>query len=141
MCLCAAEASGHEATDVSREKVKSCISTVIFDYWGTAAAKAWYDGNCTPNTKIECKTCCVDHYGEAIEDCDCTDWYAYCEDYVYQRALVVAKSWIEGKTTQNDASCTTTLKDRYNGWMKELKEPVRALSIHLVCSFVVLLRW
>lgn len=116
-------ASGHEVTEVNREKVKSCISTVIFDYWGAAASKAWYDGNCHPNTKIECKTCCVDHYGVAIPDCDCTDWYAYCEDFVYQRALVVAKSWIEGTTVKDEATCTTTLQDRYNGWLRQLHEP------------------
>jgi hypothetical protein len=34
---------------VDREVVKSCVSTVIFDYWGKAAATAWLDGNCKNN--------------------------------------------------------------------------------------------
>ena len=31
---------------MDRVKVKSCVSTVIFDFWGKAAAKAWLSGNC-----------------------------------------------------------------------------------------------
>ena len=31
---------------MDRVKVKTCVSTVIFDFWAKAAAKAWYSGNC-----------------------------------------------------------------------------------------------
>ena len=121
-------AVGKLAAEVDREKVKSCVSTVIFDYWVKAAAKAWYDGSCQVNEPLECKTCCFDYVtGEKYQgDCECEAWTDYCDKWVYQRTLVVAQGIIEGKLNTSTSSCDTTVTDKLTDVVTSLIEPVRS---------------
>ena len=121
---------------MDREKLRGCISTIIFDFWAKAAAQAWRDGTCVPDTSITCGTpCCVDEYGAEIPGCDCVKWGEYCEVYVYERALVVAKAWTEGAVSTNAASCNETVIDHLAGTVHELNKPVRH-CLHGLCACV-----
>ena len=102
-------------SQIDRRVVKECVSTVIASYWGKVMAKAWMDNDCTNTQPVECETCCVDEWGDAIEGCDCDVWTANCHEAVSARTGAVAKAWVAAEVKENTATCTTTVYEKVRG--------------------------
>ena len=63
---------------IDRKVVTECTATVIASYWGKVTAQAWLDAGCHVDHPTECEACCVDHFGNVMDDCECEGWMANC---------------------------------------------------------------